>query len=60
VAASNRRRTATPVISGDIERLNKSLPIFMGLRFLIDLLAKTNLVSTKKIQLNELNQAPSM
>jgi hypothetical protein len=26
----------------------------MGLRFLIDLLAKTNLVSTKKFQLNEL------
>jgi hypothetical protein len=33
-------------ISGDVERLNKSLPIFMG-RFLIDPLAKINLVTAK-------------
>jgi hypothetical protein len=33
-------------ISGDVGRLNKSLPIFMG-RFLIDPLAKINLVTAK-------------
>jgi hypothetical protein len=33
--------SVSPAISGEIERFKKSAPIFMGWRFLTDLLAKT-------------------